>query len=464
MSPAWTPVRRSTVKVSAQPLGFRALLFIALHVPLALLMHYVSFVTAVHALGTAGVGLFWAGKDDRPDRVACLAAYITGAEVLWRMTNDQLFWELGKYSMIGIGALTMFRLNRRALFWSAAAFSLLLPSAVLTVANYPLAEARNQLSFNLSGPLSLCMAAGLFACVSLSRIQLQRLCLALVAPVTGIAAIAVFLISTNPNLQFSHQSNFALSGGFGPNQVSAALGLGALMAALFLFEPDTRWFLRAGLFAVMVWLAGQSALTFSRGGLFAALGGAVMATLLRVNEPRELVKPLAIGLLVLGIGYTVVWPRLDAFTGGNISQRFTETDTSLRADLGEADMQLWREHRIMGVGPGRSKLSHLDDIIAHTEFTRLLAEHGAFGVLYMALMAGFGVINAWRGSSGRERGLAAAFTMWALLFMLNSAMRLVAPSFMFGLAFCRIHALKSTRAQKVARVRATPRWTLVTSG
>lgn len=441
------------------PLGPQALAFAVAHMLLALVVHYVSFAAAVHAFATVGVGLWWAWSEERPERIAYMAAYITGAEVLWRMTNDQLFWELGKYALVAICASATFRLRRPALVWSMLAFSLLLPSAVLTVVNYPLAEAQNQLSFNLSGPLALCVSAGFFSSVTLTREQFQRLCLALVGPAIGIGTITLYSIAINPNIEFSHQSNFALSGGFGPNQVSAALGLGALMALLCLFEKDARPYIRLGLLGVTVWLAMQSALTFSRGGLFAAVGAAAVSLALSVTEPRQLVRATAIGMIVVALGYFVVWPRLDNFTGGNITQRFTDTDTSLRADLSEADMQLWRDNRMLGVGPGRSKLGHLDDIIAHTEFTRLLAEHGNFGVLFMVLMGGFGAWNTLRGYSGRERGLSAACTTWALLFMANSAMRLVAPSFMFGLAFC-VFIPGPVVKKAVPQVRR-PRWRLV---
>ena len=456
----WTPASASSPQGLVTPPGLNMLWFMAAHAPLAVLMNLVSFTAAVHAGLTITVAFWWALTDTRLERVAWAAVYITGAEVLWRMTNNQLPWELAKYAVTLICVTAAFRTSGLAVACAAMAFALLLPSAWLTVRGYDAAEARNQLSFNLSGPLALCACAAFFSLVHLTRDAAERLFLAVLAPVTGIAAITLYMIVTNTNLQFSHQSNFALSGGFGPNQVSAALGLGCLFALLYLFEAGTRWYLRITALGLALWLGLQSALTFSRGGLFSALGALAAAMLWRATEPRALIKPVGIAVVVAALTYTVFWPRLDAFTGGNLSQRFQETDTSLRADLGEADLQLWRENRLLGVGPGLSKLGHLDNIVAHTEFTRLLAEHGSFGLAAMILMAVLALRNVWRAPTGREKGFAAACAAWSVLFMLNSGMRLVAPAVMFGLSFAVLAAAGSpARRDPVAA--ATSRWTLV---
>lgn len=463
MYQSWAPASAPPESFEAGRPGFTMLWFMAAHAPLAVLMTMVSFTAAIHAGLTIAVAFWWALTDTRLERVAWAAVYITGAEVLWRMTNNQLPWELAKYAVTLICVTAAFRTSGRAVALGAAAFALLVPSAWLTFAGYDAAEARNQLSFNLSGPLALCACAAFFSLVRLTRNAAERLFLSLLAPVTGIAAVTLYTIVTNTNLEFSHQSNFALSGGFGPNQVSAALGLGCLFALLYLFESGTAWFLRVSALGLALWLGLQSALTFSRGGMFSALGALVAALLCRATEPRALLKPAGIAVLVGVLTYTVFWPRLDAFTGGNLGQRFQETDTSLRADLGEADLQLWRENRLLGVGPGLSKLGHLDSIVAHTEFTRLLAEHGLFGLLAMILMAGLAAVNVWRAPTGREKGFAAACAAWSVLFMLNSGMRLVAPAVMYGLS-CAALATAGAVARSPHRAAApASRWSLVPS-
>ena len=71
----------------------------------------------------------------------------------------------------------------------------------------------------------------------------------------------------------------------------------------------------------------------------------------------------------------------------------------------------------------------------HTEYSRLLAEHGMFGLVSLLMLA----VISWprfvrrRGRSSNTI-YSAAFTAWALAFMLYEAMRLAAVSFLFGLA------------------------------
>jgi hypothetical protein len=59
-------------------------------------------------------------------------------------------------------------------------------------------------------------------------------------PAVSIAALALFGILTNPDITFNTESNFATSGGFGPNQVSSMLGLGALSLLFFLGDRRMR--------------------------------------------------------------------------------------------------------------------------------------------------------------------------------------------------------------------------------
>jgi hypothetical protein len=411
--------------------------FFLAHAGLGALLNQWSVITFFHAALTLLVGLRWAMTADA-ERVASILAYITGSEVLWRMTTDRLPWELGKYAVIAICAVAIVsRGGPKGLLAPLLCFSLLLPSAALTISALPLEEARQQISFNLSGPLALAMCTGWFRLTELSPVQLQRVFLSIVGPVVAIGTIAVLGIVTAPDLVFNTESNFATSGGFGPNQVSSMFGLAALVALLSLFTTTGTWPFRIVMFGTMCWLATQSALTFSRGGLYAAGGAALVALLCQVRDSKARARLALIAVLMFTVGRYVVWPRLDAFTDGAITARFTETDVTRRDDISSEDLMTWNTHPVFGVGPGLSSLDHDDRIIAHTEFTRLVAEHGSLGAAGIVLMLLVG-LHAFRNArSHGGQALVLAMMTWAVLFMLNSAMRTVAPSFMFGLAFAR---------------------------
>lgn len=411
-------------------------LFFAAHVPFALLARTFSIVVFFHGAVAFAAGLWFALQPRRADQVAYVAAYIVGSEVLWRMITDALPWESAKYGTTVIFALALLaRDGVKGLLWPALAFGLLIPSAFVTVTEANPAHVRGMLSFNLSGPLSLAVCSAFFARLELSPARTQRLFLALVAPVVAIGTNVVTHLASLERIAFNYESNFSTSGGFGPNQVSLALGLGALASLWCVLERGIGWPLRCLLLGFLLWFGTQSALTFSRGGLLGAMiaGAVAVAFLTGYRETRG--KLAIVVPIVAVIGYFIVWPALVNFTGGALAVRYSETSLTHRDELGAEDLDLWRDRPVLGVGPGMSPLRHRDGVAAHTEFTRLMAEHGSFGAAAIFLMLGLGVRRVLTAASPREKGLVASALTWSFLFMLNSAMRTVAPSFMYGLSF-----------------------------
>lgn len=441
MRALWATPKRRLGAAGRIPL-LEAALFFAAHIILALLMHRYSFIASAHAVATlgiaAGVALFAA----RPQQIASAGAYITGAEVLWRMTEANPFWELGKFAMVGIFLIGVVRFRRwrhQSLSWLY--FGLLLPSALLTPASLTLEQARQELSFNLSGPLALMVCAWFLSDLKLSSAQLHRLFLALMGPIAGIAAIAMFTTLTTSSIQFNMQSNGITSGGFGPNQVSAALGLGAFIAFFYLLQDKTNPPLRPLLFVAMVLFAAQSAMTFSRGGLYTAAGAALLASVFLAGNARSRAKLTLVIPAFFALVTYVILPRLDEFTDGALTARFEKTTLSHREDLLEADLEIWRAHPVMGVGPGMAKPARVTVVgpaAAHTEFSRLLSEHGFLGLAALVPLMIIGIRSFRRAKSAQHKALVISMMGWSFLFMLVYAMRLAAPAFIFGLACTRL--------------------------
>src|ERR1051325_7315814 len=110
-----------------------ALIFLASHAVLGLLMSRFSALATLHAFATTAAGLYWALRDQTIDRALYTSAYITGAEVLWRMSGALFFWEGGKYSVCAIFIILLVRARRFKLeFLPLSYFAFLLPSAILT--------------------------------------------------------------------------------------------------------------------------------------------------------------------------------------------------------------------------------------------------------------------------------------------------------------------------------------------
>lgn len=423
--------------------GVRFIILCGAHASLVLLCYRVPPLAAFHAFVVLGVGLWLALSGPRRlSQVSCWTAYMAGTEVMWRLSNAPVFWEFGKYATALVLLIAIIRSNLiRGRLLPIAYFGLLVPSVGLTLASADIANARALISGNMSGPFSLMVCALFFARQKLSKSDLKNIFIALIVPAIGIAAITIYSTSAAQNLVFTANSNKVTSGGFGPNQVSATLGLGVMAAWICLNLVKSRFLMKALLFGAMGLLAVQSALTFSRGGLYNAAISILLGSLflLRDNQSRLKVM-LILGVTIVTANF-VVLPQLERFTNGTLSSRFSNTDTSGRKEIVMADLAIWMEHPLLGIGPGMAKgnraafYARAGDNGAHTEFSRLLSEHGSLGFCALVLFFFGGIQNVRRARSTKGKALIVALLSWSFLYMTNAAMRLVAPSFAYGLTF-----------------------------
>ena len=407
---------------------------------LAFLMKQFRIVSTLHAIATLIFGIPWVLTSPRKkdERTMYLCAYITGAEVLWRMTKSMVFWEYGKYVVVLIFILTA----HRYLFSSLVAwvyFLLLIPSLLITFQLVPDFESfRQRVSFNLSGPLALMICYVCMSKFKLSGEQFRKIILALSVSLSGVAFLCSFnLYKVRQNITFTTDSNFAASGGFGPNQVSAVLGLGALLAFLYCLDPSRKKNVRNLLIIFGLWFAGQSALTFSRAGLAYALASIVMAGLFFIQNSKTRNRFLFFSVIVFLLGNFVLLPKFDQYTKGKLTERFNEHTTTGRTDIMKDELIMFNEHPVFGIGVGQAEFSRKlfhQGVASHTEFTRLLAEHGSFGILAILMMflMAFNAIRKVKTKKGKA--FAVALASWSLFFMVGNGMRLVAPSFIFGLS------------------------------
>jgi len=416
------------------------------HVPIALLLSRSGTIAAIHAVATIGVGLvavlFSRGY---VERAAYAGAYITGAEVIWRMTSAGVYWEIGKYGMAMIFFAAILRGRFKAPLLPICYFILLLPACAMTVENESLRKSLDLFSGHLSGPLALMTAAWFFSSVRLSIVQFQRLLLALMSPVVGVAVYTLFYTQAATDLSFANQSNFVTSGGFGPNQVSTTLGLGFLAAFLFILIRRVRLDFRALAFLAMLLMGIQSALTFSRAGLYNAAGAGLLAAFYFLRDRKSRGRFIVLAAVLVLATVSIILPGLNAFTGGALSERFSNTGTTGRDRIALAELDAFDQNPILGVGVGQART--FSSKMPHTEFTRLLAEHGSLGLIAIAILLTMGIQTLRRAPSNESKAVVIAMLGWSILFMLNTGMRLVAPAFTFGLAFATVFPM-SIRARK----------------
>ncbi|MEO1368696.1 MAG: O-antigen ligase family protein, partial [Acidobacteriota bacterium] len=358
--PAYAPSvwSRHSTRIGLQTL----LLLVGLHAALGVVLEMSSALATLHALGVLALGLRFAASPGRQAEAVYVCGYIASCDVLWRMTKARVFWEYSKYAVILILVLIMLQRGVRSGFarWGILYFALLVPSSVLTISYFGIThDLRRALSFNLSGPLALAVAVIFFSGWRGPLPDLSRLLQAMVLPVTSVFAIAAYSTLTAGSISFGLQANFVTSGGYGPNQVSAVLGVGALMALLLALNtphPPLRlaYLGLAGAFQL------QSLLTFSRGGTFNVLVATLFLGIHFIQHRRA--RNLFVTILgtVLVVGVVLVFPRLNEWTSGMMTERFSSLDTTGRQSLAEADLALFQQHPLVGVGPGLSQHRRTD--------------------------------------------------------------------------------------------------------
>ncbi len=418
------------------------LVLLGLHAALAIGMYHSRQLATVHALAVFVVGLWFVTQDRQPLRLIYLCGYIVGAEVLWRMTRADVFWEFGKYAIASLLLLAILRWRMRIRALPVIYFALLVPSAFITAGGLNVMAVREPLSFNLSGPFTLAVAAIFFANVKIDWSELRCLLFSVLLPIVGIATITFFAVQTAEFIYFTNESNFVASAGFGPNQVSAVLGLGSLLSWIyFVLEKDRDRF-RYVLFGISVWLLVHAVLTFSRGGFFNFIVSTLLALPYFMRLRQKQLRRGALSVLVLACLLYAFSPMLDQFTQGMFKQRYMNPDTAHRVSIINSDIKIGLSNPLLGVGPGEAKkvrLHHLAMIAAaHTEFSRLFAEHGAFGIGALLLLFVMFLRNLTNSHNPLTRGLFLALTIWSLAEMSHAAMRIAAISFMYAIPFAQV--------------------------
>lgn len=207
----------------------RYLFLIVLHLIIGLGLYYLPFFPKVYGYGVLiGGAYFVINSRNRNNEVLYAAAYIVGSEVVLRMTNGNPIYEFSKYGVIVFMLIGIYfsGVSKNAVpIWLYILF--LLPGLIIGYYTLDgLDSVKNAISFNISGPLCLGLCALYCYTRRITFKQLNELLLLVGLP---IISCSIYLYLYTPELKdilLGTGSNFATSGGFGPNQVATILGLG----------------------------------------------------------------------------------------------------------------------------------------------------------------------------------------------------------------------------------------------
>ena len=378
------------------------------------------------------------------------SAYIVGLEVLLRMTDAKLFWEFGKYSIIYFILLGVVRQRQLLnIFPPILIYFLLLIPAAFIVPMESFTMWRQDVAFNLSGPACLAICSIYLYNRKLNMEFLRKILFFLVLPIISMSMYNLLSMPDLSSYHFQPYSNPTTSGGFGPNQVSTLFGLGIVsILVMQTFRTNLFGLQIIDLFILAIFFS-LGLITFSRGGIFAAVISFTIAISYFVFNNQNkiyMISKITITMLVV----LMSWYFIVTLTDGVLTQRYGIGSVSYgerlfidftgRIEIYKIDFEIFKNNFFSGVGPGhatelRQKYGYGKIVAAHVEYSRMLAEHGMFGLISLIILLILPYSTFSNSKLVRCRFIILLFASLAMITMTHSAMRIAMPSFIFGLIF-----------------------------
>ncbi|MCB0698579.1 MAG: O-antigen ligase family protein [Chitinophagales bacterium] len=404
---------------------------------------YVPILVTVLWIAIFFITVFALFKDRQEWIWYCIAASPM-LEVWSRMVKGVVLMdEVGKYYLL-LAILCIFIYQRRQgaakpqYNIGAILFFCVLPSLFVNLSTFN----SEQWVFNI---LSLLELSALLTLATRERWDIERFARTLQFGLMPIAFVVIYMVYKNPSLSgvnFTLGANFDTAAG-GTNQVATVLGMSILFIMLLLLLKRPIVSIKWISYVLLAYLFFRSFLTFSRGGVFAAIVCVVIAVGFASSaNAKTFIRNIAIlvGFVIVG---AIIFTNVDAITNNLLSQRYRgETIatisgeqektwnkvTSGRSSLIKADLNIFKDNFLFGVGPGgakeyRTQYGAPPDSAAHTEVTRLMSEHGLGGLLAALAFLLFPIYWIRRQRYRLWMGVTGALFCMAILTSSHSATR-----------------------------------------
>jgi hypothetical protein len=428
------------------------LYLILLHVFIGFLIYFVPFTAKLYGYSIFILGIYFVIKtQNRNNEALIAAAYITGSEVLLRMTGGNISYEFSKYGVMIFVFIGMYfsRFSKSATpYW--VFLLLLVPSVVIStfVLDFD-TNVRTTIAFNISGPVCLAVASLYTYRRKIALEQVNNILLSMGLP---IISCMVYLTLYTPDIRdviTSTQSNFETSGGFGPNQVATFLGLGMfIFFSRIILESRSKFLVILNLIIVFN-ISYRGMVTFSRGGM---ITGFLMIVLLLVflyfkSNYRGKVK-LNYIIVIIALSMMSIWGYTSFQTGGLINKRYANQDAAGRVkesqftgreDVVQNEINTFLENPIFGVGVGKGvEVREAQTgvlVLSHDEITRMLAEHGTLGIFALLILFFTPLVLYLENSFNM---FLLCFVAFWFLTINHAAMRTAVPAFVYSLSLLSV--------------------------
>ncbi len=403
-------------------------------------------------------------KGNRNDMALLAAGYIAGGEVFFRMTSASFAYEAGKYGVIFFILLGLFlsgTSRKSGPYWLYLLF--LIPAIIISSITLDYAtDFRKAVIFNLSGPFCLGIAALYCVDRKISYKKLQEVCWAILMPIVAMGVYLYFYTPDTREALTGTGSNFATSGGFGPNQVATALGLGIFMVIVQLVTQTK--YLTVNLFnlGLLSLLGYRAIVTFSRGGvLTAVIISAVFIFIYFQGASTKMRGRLTALTLIIVFTGSLTWILSSTRTEGLIDKRYANKDaagrikedvSTGRSILINSELEAFYANPVTGVGVGKIKEYRKEQLgisaASHNEISRLLSEHGIAGILALSILLIYPLI--YRFKNKRNYLFYSVLGFWFLTIN-HSSMRIAAPAFIYAL--CLLNVVHEKKKSSIHRKR-----------
>jgi len=431
------------------------------HVAIGIGIFVVPFAAKLYGYSMFALGVYFVIKtQNRNNEALMAAAYIAGAEVLLRMTGGNITYEFSKYGVMFFILMGMYfsGFSKGATpYWLF--LLLLVPSVVISsfVLNFD-TNIRTTIAFNISGPVCLAVAS-LYTYrrkIALEQMNSMLLCIGL-----PIVSCAVYLTLYTPNVRdviTGTQSNFETSGGFGPNQVATFLGLGMfIFFSRIILESRSKFMLILNLIIALN-ISFRGMVTFSRGGM---ITGFLMIVLLLAflylkSNFRGKVK-LNYILVVIVLAMMMTWTYTSIQTGGLIKNRYANQDAqgrekknqfTGRGDIASTEIDMFLDNPIFGVGVAKG--AEVREVVtgnfatSHDEITRMLAEHGSFGIVGLLILF---ITPLVLYLENKFNMFLLCFVAFWFLTINHAAMRTAIPAFVYSLSLLNVQLVPNSKKE-----------------
>ncbi len=338
--------------------------------------------------------------------------YSSSFEILGRMVKASPYvpYELGKYVTFILIVIGLFK-SKKVGTTGMVIFLFLLPSILLGLTYY---SSYKDMIFNVLGIVNIALGIALFAYQKITTKQLLFLLRLLVLPLTSILAYSIIRSPNFEDVTFELGAN-NLVGGFGSNQIATIFGIAFFVLYLLYnknipFSGFSKWF---DILIIILFLI-YGLLTFSRGGMLAGFLGVFFLIYFQLIASKKIVN-LLYAILAVSI-FGIALYGVNEITDGNLLLRYSgethgtivgskEKDlnqlTSGRSEIFFEDLDLFNDNIFLGVGVSQSvyKRNNTIGTSTHVEFSRLLSEHGLFGLLICIIfiyLLVIGFINGYK--------------------------------------------------------------------